>query len=119
MQTDILYIIKEEIIHYKIEDLKEENINNYYDLIEFLDYDGSLHEKIDYCIDIYSYDLRKWAVDNWEYVERAIEEGLVNTENFDYHKAIQSGQYLFYQEEFYQTIEDEFEDILNYIKEAS
>lgn len=90
---------------------KEINLDDYSDhqeVIDALDYDGSLHELIDGQIDIYYYDLRKWAVDNWSYVEDAINEGLVDTSDFDYHKAIQSGQYLYWQEQANETIEEIF-----------
>ena len=69
------------------------------DIIDIIDYDGVLNEAIDGMIDLYYYDIRKWAVENWEYVERAIDEGLTDTENFDYHKTIQAGQYVYYQEQ--------------------
>jgi hypothetical protein len=65
----------------------------------------SVSEYVDSLIDIYNYDLRKWAVDNYDYVEQAVSEGLVNTENFDFHGAIQTGQYLYHQEKIYDDIE--------------
>ena len=55
-----------------------------------------IHELADGRVDIYYYNIRKWAVDNWEYVEYAMEEGLADGVN-DYHKLIQIGQY--YKEE--------------------
>ena len=88
---------------------KELNLNDYteaYEITEALDYDGRLHEIIDGMIDTYYYDIRKWAVDNWEYVEQAIEEGLTDLENPDYHKMIQSGQFLYYTEQANDAIEE-------------
>jgi len=89
-------------------DLSE--FNDHYEVIEKLDYDGSLHELIDSNIDIYYHSLRQWAVDNYDYVEQAINEGLLDTSEFDYHKAIQTGQYLQLQEEAYRLIEEIFEE---------
>jgi hypothetical protein len=55
-------------------------------------------------IDIYNHDLRKWSVDNYNYVEDAISEGLAD--GTDFHKSIQSGQYLKYQEDMNQELSD-------------
>lgn len=103
MKQEILDLIEEKNI-----DLTE--LNDAHELYEELDYDGSLHELIDGSIDIYNYDLRKWAVDNYEYVEDAIAEGLVDTNDFDFHKAIQSGQYLKLREEANELIEEIFNE---------
>lgn len=92
---------------------KELNLADYSDVHELhdaLDYDGSLHELIDSNIDIYTYQLRQWAVNNWNYVEDAIKEGLVDTSNFDFHKAIQSGQFLQLTEEANEALEDIFNE---------
>tara|TARA_R110000744_G_scaffold94093_3_gene181645 strand:- start:1059 stop:1454 length:396 start_codon:yes stop_codon:yes gene_type:complete len=90
----------------EVEELKS------YDINDKLDYDGSLHELIDGQIDIYNHDLRVWAVDNYSYVEDAKSEGL--TDGDDFHKSIQAGQFLKYQE----TMNDEIEDLVDAIKEA-
>lgn len=92
---------------------KELNLSDYsdvHDLRETLDYDGSLHELIDGKIDIYYYSLRQWAVDNYNYIEDAINEGLVNTSDFDFHKAIQSGQFLQLTEESNEALEEIFNE---------
>lgn len=85
------------------------NSNYYWNLYEEIDYNGSLHEIIDGMIDIYYYDLRRWAVDNWEYIELANEEG-INGETTDYHKQIQGGQYMYYQEQANEIIEEIFNE---------
>ena len=85
----------QECIDYKELDLNDYNFD--YDLYEALDYDGSLHEIIDGKIDVYYYYIRKWAVDNYNYVEDAIEEGLTEGVT-DYHALIQSGQYVYFRE---------------------
>lgn len=97
-----------DLIEYKDIDLTE--LNDAHELYDALEYDGSLHEIVDGNIDIYNYDLRKWAVDNYEYVEDAIGEGLVDTSDFDFHKAIQSGQYLKLREEANELIEEIFNE---------
>jgi len=56
--------------------------------------DDMLTEMVDSYIEIYNYPLRQWMVDNYEWVEDAISEGLVDTNNFDIHKACIAGQYL-------------------------
>jgi hypothetical protein len=86
------------------------------DITEMLDNindDGKLDELVDANIDIYYTSIRQWSVDNWEYVEQAIDDGLVDTDNYDYHKAIQSGQYLYYSEHF----NDELIKIQNQLKD--
>ena len=83
--TDIQDLIKE----------KKLNLSDYseqWELTEALDYDGSLHQIIDSSIDIYYYDLRKWAVDNYDEIEEAMEEGLT-ADITDFHQLIQIGQY--------------------------
>lgn len=97
-----------------------------WDLYQHLDYDGSVHELIDSYIDIYYTDLRKWAVDNYHYVEQAMDEGLCNGLKAhktiecgdyiqyklegvpDFHQLIKSGQYLYYNELAYECIEELF-----------
>ncbi len=106
---------KEDLKNRIIEAIEYKNINlNDIDdsnsLAYELDYDGALHEIIDSNIDIYYYSLRQWAVDNWEHVEDAINEGLVDTDDFDYHKAIQGGQYVLGQQLAFEAIEEIFEE---------
>lgn len=103
--------MKESVI--ELIETKNIDVNDFvdaHDLYEALDYDGSLHEIIDSNIDIYYYDLRKWAVDNYNYVEDAVDEGLVDTSNFDFHKAIQSGQYVQLREEMSEIVEAIFSE---------
>lgn len=97
-----------ELIEYKEIDINE--IDDSYELREELDYDGSLHELIDGMIDIYNYDLRKWSVDNYEYVEQAIDEGLCEGTS-DFHKLIQCGQYVYYTEQANEALEELFREL--------
>ena len=76
-----------------------------WELYEHLDYSGRVHELIDSYIDIYYYDLRKWAVDGWMYVESAIDEGLCECIG-DYHKLIQAGQYMRLREDAERYVEE-------------
>jgi hypothetical protein len=80
-----------EVIDLQVE--SDESIENAMELYERLDFDGSVHQIIDSNIDIYYYDLRKWAVDNWHWVDDALEEGFCEGVT-DYHQLIQAGQYM-------------------------
>ena len=60
--TDIKDLIKEK-------NLKLADFRDQYDLKDTLDYDGSLHSIIDSYIDIYNYDLRKWAAEHYDEIE--------------------------------------------------
>lgn len=98
-----------EVIEYK-----ELDINDYstvHDLYDALEYDGSLHEIVDGMIDIYYHDIREWAVDNYDYVEQAISDGLTDTENPDFHKQIQAGQYVFYSEQMNEDLQTVFDEL--------
>ena len=86
MKNEILDLIKETLVG-------DEKIDSSDVLYDLLDYSGRLHEIIGSQIDIYHYDLRVWAVENWMYVEDAIEEGICEGVN-DYHNMIQAGQYI-------------------------
>lgn len=105
--------MKEEIkdlIEYKGLDLAD--YTDYYQVIEALDYDGSLHELIDGNIEIYNYELRTWAVDNYEYIQEAEDQGLI-ADDTEYHARIQCGQYVKLQEEAYQAVEEIFNEFEN------
>ncbi len=79
-----------EVINYM--DIDLDSLNDENDLYDELDYSGAIHEQIDSLIDIYYYDLRKWSVENFEYIEEALEDGLLEGVT-DFHKLIQGGQY--------------------------
>jgi len=100
-----------EIIEYKKLDISE--YDDASDLYEALDYDGSIHERIDSAVDIYYYDLRKWSVDNYNFVEDAMEEGLCEGVT-DFHKLIQAGQFV----ELSQTARDAVEVIFDEVQES-
>ena len=102
MKQEILDLIEEKNI-----DLTE--LNDSWELYEALDYDGSLHDLIDSQIDIYNYDLRTWAVDNYEYVDEAESEGLTG-EDSDFHQRIQCGQYVYYRDQANELIEEIFNE---------
>ena len=70
---------------------------------------GFISELADSRVDIYCYDIRKWAVDNWSHVQDAMDEGLTEGVN-DYHKLIQIGQ-------FYKIEQDLRDDLYNLIEE--
>lgn len=99
-------------------DFKTDFLHDYAEHIEFKDLselyqylDGNDHnyiqdqisESADSSVDIYYYDLRKWAVDNYQYIEEAIDE-MGAPVPFDFHKAIQYGQYKYYSEAIYEDV---------------
>jgi len=79
------------------------------ELYEHLDYNGSVHEIVDSFIDIYYYDLRKWAVDNYDFIDEAIDSGITG-EDADFHKLIQCGQYMQLSAEAVDLLEELFEE---------
>ena len=86
-----------------------DKIENSGELYDRLDYSGGLHEIIDSNIDIYYYDLRKWAVDNYNWIDEAIESGLTG-ENADFHALIQCGQYMELNQDAIEIVEELFEE---------
>jgi len=98
------------------EDIKDLMLNNVQtddvfadsgELYDHLDYSGGVHEIIDSSIDIYYYDLRKWAVDNYDFIEQAMEEGFCEGVT-DFHRLIQCGQFVQLSEEAREIIDDLF-----------
>ena len=103
MKEDIRTLFSEKLIG-------DETIIDHHELYDHLDWDGSIHEIIDGNIEIYNYPLRQWAVDNWEYVEDAISEGLTEGVT-DYHKLIQWGQYVKLSEEARIIVEELYSEL--------
>lgn len=93
--------------------ISNQKFGDFQELVDWLEDDASdmISELADSKVDIYYYDLRKWSVDNYNYIEDAISEFGVDTENPDFHKMIQSGQYLAYSNEFYALV-SEFKDYI-------
>ena len=93
------------------------------ELYETLTYDGTLYEIAEGFVDIYYYNIRQWAVDNYDWVETAIQEGLVDMENFDFHTAIQAGQRLMLEDEARDFVEEIYTEYLmkqeQHIKEVT
>ena len=67
-----------------------ENLRDYFNDDDMLDY---ITELSDSKVDIYNYNLRQWSVDNYNYIEDAVEEFGLDPKNFDFHKLIMMGQY--------------------------
>jgi len=88
---------------------KHDDIQDSHDLYETLDYSGGVHEIIDSHIDIYNYDLRQWAVDNYNFIEDAMDEGLAEGVT-DFHKLIQCGQYVALTQDAWQYMEELFNE---------
>lgn len=93
--------------------LSNQEFGDFQELVDWLEDDVSdtISELADSKVDIYNYDLRKWSVDNYNYIEDAISEFGVDTKNPNFHKMIQSGQYLAYSNEFYALV-SEFKDYI-------
>ena len=93
--------------------ISNQKFGDFQELVDWLEDDASamISELAGSKVYIYNYNLRKWSVDNYKYIEDAISEFEVDTENPDFHKMIQSGQYLAYSNEFY-TLVSEFKDYI-------
>ena len=83
------------------------------ELIDWLEDDSSdmVSELSDSKVDIYYYDLRKWSVDNYNYIEDAISEFGIDEKNPDFHALISQGQYYAYSNEFCILVQ-EFKDYI-------
>jgi len=95
-----------------VEDFKEV-LNNYEpetieELISILDNNiqDDISSYADSKVDIYNYDLREWSVDNYNYIEDAISEFGINTNNPDFHQLIMQGQYYAYSNEYYNLLNE-------------
>lgn len=110
----------------KIEDLKkdveknfesyEEYITDYYNCQEYID--DIIHDIADNNVDIYNYDLLEWAKDNYSYIEEAIDEFGVATDErgkADFIRCIMQGQYLCIEQTLYNNKESMLEYLAYYI----
>lgn len=100
-------------------DLLNYNGGKFEDFIYLIDYlngednnyiSDSIASLSDSKVDIYYHDLRKWAVDNYSYIEEAMNE-YGTPEKFDFHNCIAMGQYYAYSNEFY-TLVNEFKEYI-------
>lgn len=92
-----------EVISYGFNDNSLDELISY--LSDTINDNGAIDELIDNNIDIYYYDLRKWSVDNYEYIEQYYEEfGM--PDKFDFHRSVQGGQYVYYNEFVNECIND-------------
>lgn len=93
--------------------LSNQEFGDFQELVDWLEDDasGTISELAESKVDIYYYDLRKWSVDNYNYIEDAISEFGVDTKNPDFHALISQGQYYAYSNEFY-TLVQEFKDYI-------
>ena len=102
MKDDILDLIRNNVA-------TDDTFTDCYELYDHLDYDGGVHQIIDSNIDIYYYSLRQWAVDNYEYIEQALDEGLAEGVT-DFHKLIQCGQFMQLCEKARDCVEELYEE---------
>jgi hypothetical protein len=86
-----------------------DKFDSLHDLYEYLNEGGEIDSIIDSSIDIYYYDLRKWAVDNYDWIDEAIDEGLCEGVT-DFHKLIQCGQWLALNNEAREIVEELFNE---------
>lgn len=63
-------------------------------------------------IDIYNSDLWDWAKDNEYYIEEAINEFGIDSNNFDLTKLFQQGQYFYYDKICYNNLDDIIEYLI-------
>lgn len=96
-------------------------LENKYELDEilycFADYSKGyicdiITEVCDDKIDIYNSDLWEWAKDNEYYVEQAINEFGIDSNNFDLMGLFRQGQYYYYQEMCYKNLDDIIEYLI-------
>lgn len=69
-------------------------------------------EVCDNNVDIYNNDLWEWAKDNEYYVERAINEFGIDSNNFDLIGLFRQGQYFYYEETCYNNLDDIIEYLI-------
>ena len=79
---------------------KFEDITELKDYLNNDDLSDFINELSDSKVDVYNYDLRKWVVDNYNYIEDAVSEYGYDYHDFDFHKIIMMGQYLAFNNEF-------------------
>lgn len=110
----------------RIEELKREvqkNFESYEEYItEYYNYQSSIddiiHDIADNNVDIYNYDLLEWAKDNYSYIEEAIDEFGVATDEkgrADFIRCIMQGQYLYIEQTLYNNKELMLEYLTCYI----
>ena len=92
-----------------IELVENLDIGEYGDFIN--DYDSGyicdiMQEIADNEVDIYTSELLEFAKNHYEYIEQAVNEGLVDTSNFDFLGAIRSGEYLYISEDLNSNVSD-------------
>lgn len=96
-------------------------LENKYELDEilycFADYSNGyicdiITEVCDNNVDIYNNDLWEWAKDNEYYIEQAINEFGIDSNNFDLMQLFRQGQYYYYQEICYKNLDDIIEYLI-------
>ncbi len=88
-------------------------LNNYEfdtikDILDCIENDigNSIFERADSDVEVYNWNLRCWIVENYNFLEDAISEGLVAVDKFDFHRAIMAAQFLMYERGYYEAMED-------------
>ena len=87
-----------------------EHFDEAHELHSHFENEFHLYEYIDGMVDIYNYDLRIWAVDQWAVGGGCRGSGTVCLGS-DYHKMIMAGQYQYYSHAAMEAIWELFDDI--------
>ena len=93
--------------------LSYQELSDFEELVDWLEGNDESYEYADSMVDVYNYALRQWAVENYAYIEEAIDD-LGAPEPFDFHKAIQYGQY----HKYLQDIYSDCQALIEFIKET-
>lgn len=100
---------------------RKKELENKYELEEILycfnDYSKGyicdiITEVCDNNVDVYNYDLWEWSKDNEYYIEQAINEFGIDSNNFDLMQLFRQGQYYYYQETCYNNLDDIIEYLI-------
>ena len=96
MRKEELEQLREEKVDYLRNEETAKNFINDYDLEDNTYICDAIAYFSDSNVDIYYYSLKEWLKEDdeaIEYFEQVINEGLVDTRNFDFYKCIQAAQY--------------------------
>ena len=82
---------------------KDDNsvFQDFYELVGLVSRD--LRDVIDSYVEDNFYELRKWSVTNYQFIEEALEEGMGEGVT-DYHQMIKMGQFVHYRERAYDAL---------------
>lgn len=100
-----LGIVEDLLFNYGIE---YDDFDEFTDVVVNLDEYGNIHECVDGAVPIYNHELLEWAKDNYEYVDDAKRDGLIDA-SADLIQQLQGGYY-FQLDRVVRDLLDEFRD---------